>query len=116
VTGPGVREQNPVCVRDEPAELRLVEKTFEAFAIGAFGKPDAARIPAKAMPIMVARDLDLSPQGRRMILEQGQQSVRGPKGEDLQEAVILKIAEDTQKVAIMVLVPFPNRLKSFEVE
>ena len=71
------RVQHAVRVEDEPADVRLLQKCFDAGDVGAFRQPDAARVAAETTAIMVARRQDLRADGRRMARQQRQQPVRG---------------------------------------
>ena len=87
------RIQNAVRVEDEPADVRLLQKNFDAGNVGAFRQPDSARVAPEATAIMVARRQNLRADGRWMIREQRQQSVRRAGGDDFQRAFVLKPSE-----------------------
>ena len=59
--------QQPVRVHDEPADVRLLEHSFDALEVGAFRQPDAARVAAEAAPVVVARGEDLCADGGRVV-------------------------------------------------
>ncbi len=91
--------QDAVRVENEPADVRLLQKSFDAGDVGAFRQPDAARVAAKATPVMVARGQDLRADGRRMVRQQRQQSVRRGGGDDFNPAFVLKFSERGDEVA-----------------
>ena len=99
VTRARPRVQHAVRVEDEPADVRLLQKRFDAVDVGAFRQPDAARVAAKATPVMVARGQNLRAEGRRMVRQQRQQPVRRGGGDDFDAALVLKFAERGDEVA-----------------
>src|SRR5207248_2481545 len=54
VARPRPRVQHTVRVRDEPADVRLLQNSFHAGGVGAFRQPDAARIATETTAIMIA--------------------------------------------------------------
>ncbi len=82
VTRARARVQHAVGVENEPADVGLLQKRLDAGGVGAFRQPDAARVAAKAAPVMVARGQNLRADGRRMVRQQRQQPVRGGGGDD----------------------------------
>src|SRR5664279_2461725 len=73
--------QNSMRVEDEPADVRLLQKLFDARGVGTFRQPDAFGIAPKTPVVMVARRQNLRADGRRMTGEQRQQSVRRRSGD-----------------------------------
>ena len=92
--------QHTVRVRDEPADVRLLQNSFHAGGVGAFRQPDAARIATETTAIMIARGQDLRADGRRMIRQQRQQRVCRGAGDDFQSAEVLEFAECADEVAV----------------
>src|ERR1017187_2541957 len=92
-------EHDAMRVHDEPADLGFLEKLFNAGHVRAFRQPDAARVTAEALAIVVARDHDLGANGFGMLGHQGQKTVRRAAGNDLELAHLLKLAERADEVA-----------------
>src|SRR5271165_6948958 len=63
------RVQHAVCVEDEPADVRFLQKCFDAGGVGAFRQPDAARVAPETGAVMVSRRENLRTDGRRMVRE-----------------------------------------------
>ncbi|GEM_PF-1197403 len=93
------RVQKAVRVGDEPPEVRSLQDLLQGLDVSAFRQPDAPRLAAKAMLVMVARHPHLRPQGRRVIRQQRQQGVRGGAGDDFQVARFLELPEGPHQVA-----------------
>jgi hypothetical protein len=75
-------------------------KNFDAFGIGAFRQPDAARVAAETTAVMVARRQDLRAERRRMAGQQRQQRVRRGGGDDFHAAFVLEFAERADEIAV----------------
>src|ERR1039458_2722179 len=91
VTRTRLRVQNAMRVEDEPADVGLLQKFLDAAGVGAFRQPDVARIAPATTAVMVARGEDLRANGRRMVRQERQQSVRGGGGDDFEDAGVLKL-------------------------
>ena len=102
------RVQNAVRVHDEPADVRLLQNGVHALDVGAFRQPDAARVAAEPLVVVVARGEDLRAERRRMFGEQRQQRVRGGAGDDFQNAGVLEFAERADEVAVAAEISFQD--------
>ena len=98
-TRPRFRVQHAVRVEDEPADVRLLQKLFDPLHVGAFRQPDAARVAPETTAVMVARGQNLRAEGRRMVRQQRQQSVRGGGGDDFNPAFVLELLEGVDQIA-----------------
>src|SRR6266568_3785808 len=110
------RVQNSMGVNNEPADVGLLQNRFHPLRVSAFRQPDAARVPAEAILVMVAGHKDLRANGRRMIGQQRQERVRGSAGDDFQLTQVLKFAKCSYEVTVAGKVKLPQLTESVEVE
>src|SRR5271154_175346 len=86
-------EHDPVRIHDEPADFGFLEEFLDAGHIGALGQPDAARIAAKTLPVMIAGDHDLGEDGFGMLHHQGEEAGGWAAGNYSQFSHPLKLSE-----------------------
>ena len=87
--GTGLSIHEPVGVGNEPAKVGFLEDAIDVGHIRAFGQPNALRIAAETLTVVVAPDEHLGPHGLRDNIHQGQKAVRGRTGDDLNDPIFL---------------------------
>src|SRR5690242_14936468 len=83
----------------KPADIGLLEHCFDSLRVSAFGKPDAARIAAKALPVMIPGDHYLRAQGRRVIRHEREKGVSCGAGRYFEFSLLLKFAKGSNNVS-----------------
>lgn len=76
-------------VRNEPAKVGFLEDAIDVGHIGTFGQPDALRIAAETLTVVVAPNEHLCPHGLRDNFHEGQKAVRGRTSDDLNDPIFL---------------------------
>lgn len=99
--GPRIGVEDSVGVDDEPANFCFGEVAFDPGRVGTFWQPDAPRVAAKAVAIILAGDLDLRTNGLRKFLHEGKKAVGGAAGNNFEDACILKFTKSGQEVALV---------------
>ena len=100
VARPWITEHQTVGIHGKPTELSLLQIVFESGKVGAFWKPNAARLPAKGLLVFVAGDQDLGADSLWMFLHQRQKSMCGRAGDDLQNTVVLESSKRSDEIAL----------------
>src|SRR6266436_2005344 len=96
----GIAEHQTVGVHGKPTQLSLLKIVFKSGKVGAFWKPNAARLPAKGLLVFVAGDQDLGADSLWMFLHQRQKSMCGRAGDDLQNTVVLESSKRSDQIAL----------------
>src|SRR5258708_36813600 len=100
VARPWITEHQTVGIHGKPTELSLLQIVFESGKVGAFWKPNAARLTAKGLLVFVAGDQDLGADSLWMLLHQRQKSMCGRAGDDLQNTVVLESSKRSDEIAL----------------
>jgi hypothetical protein len=100
VARPWITEHQTVGIHGKPTELSLLQIVFESGKVGAFWKPNAARLAAKGLLVFVAGDQDLGADSLWMFLHQRQKSMCGRAGDDLQNTVVLESSKRSDEIAL----------------
>src|SRR5262249_31876692 len=94
--------EDGVSVGDKKINSGLAQITVIARIERAFGQPRAARRPPEMFDVIFTRDLNLSAFDR-LVRHQRQEAVRRVAGDDLQEALVLQLAEPPHDVAAILV-------------
>src|SRR5712692_2483037 len=87
-------KQQSVRVEKGPANVRFLEKRFQSRRIGAFRQPKTSRLGAEKIDIHISSDQNLGARGlRRLMLENGKQTVGGGAGDDFERARLPQLAK-----------------------
>ena len=90
-----------MAVHEEVADRRLAQQLVDARHVTTFAQPHAGRPAAEVLLVVVGGHVHLGAQGRPVAVEQWEEGVRRRRGDDLEPARVLQLAERRHDVAIV---------------
>src|SRR4029453_3620552 len=89
-----------MCIEDEPPNICLLQERFHSGGVRTFRQPKSDWLGTEKVDIHVSADQNLGARGwRRLLLKDGEQTVRRSAGDDFERARLHQLAKSGKQIA-----------------